>query len=133
MSHEGQHWHATDRCFCCHTCRSSLLGMPFLPRRGAIYCSIACSKGEPPTPSDGSGPAGLTISRPHHHHHHHHHRPVPNKSLSDESSTPLSPSPSRHDPFISVVVDGNSTPDGTLASITPMLKNMDLTQPENKT
>ncbi|GLG98977.1 Protein prickle [Gryllus bimaculatus] len=52
MSHEGQHWHATEQCFCCHTCRASLLGRPFLPRRGAIYCSIACSKGEPPTPSD---------------------------------------------------------------------------------
>lgn len=56
MSHEGQHWHATEHCFCCHTCRTSLLGRPFLPRRGAIYCSIACSKGEPPTPSDSSGP-----------------------------------------------------------------------------
>lgn len=56
MSHEGQHWHATETCFCCHTCRTSLLGRPFLPRRGAIYCSIACSKGEPPTPSDSSGP-----------------------------------------------------------------------------
>ncbi|XP_054279062.1 protein prickle-like [Macrosteles quadrilineatus] len=52
MSHDGQHWHATEKCFCCHTCRSSLLGRPFLPRRGAIYCSIACSKGEPPTLSD---------------------------------------------------------------------------------
>ena len=55
MSHEGQHWHATDVCFCCHTCSSSLLGRPFLPRRGQIYCSIACSKGEPPTtPSEAS-------------------------------------------------------------------------------
>lgn len=55
MSHEGQHWHATEACFCCATCRTSLLGRPFLPRRGAIYCSIACSKGEPPTtPSDSS-------------------------------------------------------------------------------
>ncbi|XP_066601433.1 protein prickle-like isoform X2 [Prorops nasuta] len=54
MSHEGQHWHATEVCFCCATCRTSLLGRPFLPRRGAIYCSIACSKGEPPTPSDSS-------------------------------------------------------------------------------
>lgn len=52
MSHDGQHWHATEKCFGCHSCRSSLLGRPFLPRRGAIYCSIACSKGEPPTPSD---------------------------------------------------------------------------------
>lgn len=71
MSHDGQHWHATDHCFSCSTCRCSLLGRPFLPRRGAIYCSIACSKGEPPTPSDSSGP-GLrpprqrtrTINRP---------------------------------------------------------------------
>lgn len=57
MSHDGQHWHATDQCFACSTCRCSLLGRPFLPRRGEIYCSIACSKGEPPTPSDGSLPA----------------------------------------------------------------------------
>lgn len=49
MSHDGQHWHATDKCFCCRMCRSPLLGRPFLPRRGAIFCSIACSKGEPPT------------------------------------------------------------------------------------
>lgn len=62
MSHEGQHWHATEYCFCCHTCRTSLLGRPFLPRRGCIYCSIACSKGEPPTPSDSSGP-GTRIPR----------------------------------------------------------------------
>lgn len=62
MSHDGQHWHATDQCFACSTCRCSLLGRPFLPRRGAIYCSIACSKGEPPTPSDSSGP-GLRAPR----------------------------------------------------------------------
>ncbi|XP_012055468.1 PREDICTED: protein espinas-like [Atta cephalotes] len=64
MSHEGQHWHATEACFCCATCRTSLLGRPFLPRRGAIYCSIACSKGEPPTtPSDSSaGPPPPSLS-----------------------------------------------------------------------
>lgn len=62
MSHDGQHWHATDQCFSCSTCRCSLLGRPFLPRRGSIYCSIACSKGEPPTPSDSSGP-GLRMPR----------------------------------------------------------------------
>ncbi|XP_054277732.1 protein prickle-like [Macrosteles quadrilineatus] len=82
MSHDGQHWHATEKCFCCHTCRSSLLGRPFLPRRGAIYCSIACSKGEPPTPSDSSGPATrLGRQRP---------RPA-----SEASSTPPA-SPSHH-------------------------------------
>jgi hypothetical protein len=46
MTHEGQHWHATDSCFSCHSCRISLLGRPFLPRRGLIYCSVSCSKGE---------------------------------------------------------------------------------------
>ncbi|KAH8372804.1 hypothetical protein KR009_005154 [Drosophila setifemur] len=72
MSHDGQHWHATDECFSCNTCRCSLLGRAFLPRRGAIYCSIACSKGEPPTPSDSSGTGigsgvGLYPTPPRHH------------------------------------------------------------------
>lgn len=83
MSHEGQHWHATELCFCCHTCHTSLLGRPFLPRRGAIYCSIACSKGEPPTPSDSSGP-GTRLPR----------RSRPPRPPSPESSTPP-PSPNR--------------------------------------
>ncbi|XP_046647588.1 protein prickle-like isoform X2 [Daphnia pulicaria] len=77
MTHEGQHWHATDGCFCCHTCRASLLGRPFLPRRGLIFCSIGCSKGEPPTPSTDSNANTPTHSNSsstnnslmHHHHH----------------------------------------------------------------
>ena len=53
MSHEGQHWHATDKCFSCQHCHTSLLGRPFLPKRGLIYCSIGCSKGETlTTPGD---------------------------------------------------------------------------------
>lgn len=64
MSHDGQHWHATDECFACNTCRCSLLGRAFLPRRGSIYCSIACSKGEPPTPSDSSGTGMYTTPTP---------------------------------------------------------------------
>lgn len=76
MTHEGQHWHATDGCFCCHTCRASLLGRPFLPRRGLIFCSIGCSKGEPPTPSTDSNAHTPTHSNNssnsnslmHHHH-----------------------------------------------------------------
>ncbi|XP_067632189.1 protein prickle isoform X2 [Eurosta solidaginis] len=64
MSHDGQHWHATDECFACNTCRCSLLGRAFLPRRGCIYCSIACSKGEPPTPSDSSGTGMYTTTTP---------------------------------------------------------------------
>ena len=55
MSHEGQHWHTTDQCFSCHQCRTTLLGRPFLPRRGLIYCSIACSKGEPQAGGGGGG------------------------------------------------------------------------------
>lgn len=60
MTHEGQHWHATDDCFSCHSCRKSLLGHPFLPRRGLIYCSIACSKGESkPGKNNSSKPSNL--------------------------------------------------------------------------
>lgn len=44
MSHEGQHWHATEACFRCHACHAPLLGRPFLPRKGLIYCSVHCSK-----------------------------------------------------------------------------------------
>lgn len=52
MSHDGQHWHATDECFSCSTCRCSLLGKRFLPKRGLIYCSIACSKRDVPGKSN---------------------------------------------------------------------------------
>lgn len=113
MSHEGQHWHATDQCFCCHTCRSSLLGRPFLPRRGAIYCSIACSKGEPPTPSDSSGP-GLSIPR--------HHRPL-NKPPSEGSSTP-STSPNRRKRLV---------PDTRLSPSITSPANIDSSLQSNKT
>ncbi|XP_018494421.1 protein prickle [Galendromus occidentalis] len=44
MSHEGQHWHATEQCFRCSSCRNSLLGRPFLPKKGLIYCSLECSR-----------------------------------------------------------------------------------------
>ena len=65
MTHEGQHWHATPECFSCHTCHSSLLGHPFLPRRGLIYCSVACSKGEPTSsPSKAAASAALQSQSP---------------------------------------------------------------------
>ncbi|XP_040487634.1 prickle planar cell polarity protein 3-like [Ursus maritimus] len=51
MAYEGQHWHASDRCFCCSRCGRALLGLPFLPRRGLIFCSRACSLGSEPTAS----------------------------------------------------------------------------------
>lgn len=46
MTYEGVHWHATDQCFCCAQCKTSLLGCPFLPKEGRIYCSKTCSQGE---------------------------------------------------------------------------------------
>ncbi|CAB1346290.1 unnamed protein product, partial [Coregonus sp. 'balchen'] len=54
MTYEGVHWHATDTCFCCAQCKSSLLGCPFLPKQGRIYCSKACSLGEDVYASDSS-------------------------------------------------------------------------------
>ncbi|XP_067042336.1 prickle planar cell polarity protein 3-B-like isoform X3 [Acropora muricata] len=45
MEHNGQHWHATDSCYCCYNCRKPLLGQPFLPKNGDIYCSPECSRG----------------------------------------------------------------------------------------
>ncbi|KAM5145872.1 prickle planar cell polarity protein 3 [Mantella aurantiaca] len=43
LSHGAQHWHASDGCFSCGRCGKSLLGQPFLPRHGQIYCSRSCS------------------------------------------------------------------------------------------
>lgn len=52
MSHGGQHWHANEICFSCSKCHISLLGKPFLPRKGVIYCSIACSVNDTSTRID---------------------------------------------------------------------------------
>ncbi|XP_068603978.1 prickle planar cell polarity protein 3 [Brachionichthys hirsutus] len=52
MTYEGQHWHAAESCFCCARCRLPLLGRPFLPRGGLIFCSRACSLGDDPDNSD---------------------------------------------------------------------------------
>ncbi|XP_019738551.1 prickle-like protein 1 isoform X1 [Hippocampus comes] len=57
MTYEGGHWHATDECFCCAQCKTSLLGCPFLPKQGRIYCSKACSQGEDIHASDSSDSA----------------------------------------------------------------------------
>ncbi|XP_028309804.1 prickle planar cell polarity protein 3 isoform X2 [Gouania willdenowi] len=43
MTYEGQHWHAVESCFCCAHCQQPLLGRPFLPRGGLIFCSRPCS------------------------------------------------------------------------------------------
>lgn len=57
MTYEGLHWHATDDCFSCAQCKTSLLGCPFLPHQGRIYCSKACSLGEDVHASDSSDSA----------------------------------------------------------------------------
>lgn len=57
MAYEGQHWHATEECFCCARCHQSLLGRPFLPKQGLIYCSRICSQGDEPDLSDSSDSA----------------------------------------------------------------------------
>ncbi|XP_075440818.1 prickle planar cell polarity protein 3 isoform X2 [Ascaphus truei] len=44
LSYGGQHWHASEGCFCCGRCKASLLGRPFLPQHGQIYCSRSCSQ-----------------------------------------------------------------------------------------
>lgn len=57
MTYDGLHWHATDECFSCAQCKTSLLGCPFLPRQRRIYCSKACSLGEDVHASDSSDSA----------------------------------------------------------------------------
>lgn len=57
MTYDGLHWHATELCFSCAQCKSSLLGCPFLPHQGRIYCSKACSLGEDVHASDSSDSA----------------------------------------------------------------------------
>ncbi|XP_029463889.1 prickle planar cell polarity protein 3 isoform X2 [Rhinatrema bivittatum] len=61
MAYEGQHWHATDRCFSCSRCQKPLLGKPFLPKQGQIFCSRACSLGEDPAGSDSCDSAFQSV------------------------------------------------------------------------
>ncbi|XP_066935130.1 LOW QUALITY PROTEIN: prickle planar cell polarity protein 3-like [Clytia hemisphaerica] len=48
MAHGSQHWHANEKCFSCFNCGQTLLGQPFLPKNGEIFCSSGCSRGIPP-------------------------------------------------------------------------------------
>ncbi|XP_076812370.1 uncharacterized protein LOC143459212 isoform X2 [Clavelina lepadiformis] len=64
MQYEGQHWHATDSCFCCNRCRKSLLGRPFLPKHGRIFCSKACSLGEDPGHSESDSQSSSHYETP---------------------------------------------------------------------
>ncbi|XP_067408257.1 prickle planar cell polarity protein 3 isoform X2 [Emydura macquarii macquarii] len=64
MSYEGQHWHATDACFCCSRCRLPLLGKPFLPKGGQIFCSRGCSLGGGDASASDSCDSALQGPRP---------------------------------------------------------------------
>uniref|UniRef100_S4RVX7 LIM zinc-binding domain-containing protein n=1 Tax=Petromyzon marinus TaxID=7757 RepID=S4RVX7_PETMA len=63
MTYRGQHWHASETCFSCDCCLKPLLGFPFLPHGGNIYCSKECSQaaagdaGRDPDASDSSDSA----------------------------------------------------------------------------
>ncbi|XP_038164823.1 prickle-like protein 1a [Cyprinodon tularosa] len=57
MTYDGLHWHASENCFSCGQCKSSLIGCPFLPHQGHIYCSKACALGEDVHASDSSDSA----------------------------------------------------------------------------
>ena len=54
MSYENQHWHATDTCFCCANCSKPLLGLPFLPKRKTLFCSLACNNSYTPPSTSGA-------------------------------------------------------------------------------
>ncbi|KAM3656139.1 prickle planar cell polarity protein 3, partial [Ammospiza maritima maritima] len=45
VTHRGQHWHPLPGCFRCAPCGRPLLGRPFLPRGGQIFCSPRCAPG----------------------------------------------------------------------------------------
>jgi hypothetical protein len=55
MSHDGRHWHASDACFRCWSCRHSLVGQPFLPRLGRLYCSVTCCRRSSSSNATGTG------------------------------------------------------------------------------
>lgn len=38
LQHDNQVWHGTDKCFLCSYCRQSLVGQPFLPKYGRVFC-----------------------------------------------------------------------------------------------
>ncbi|KAM4696776.1 prickle planar cell polarity protein 3 [Rhinophrynus dorsalis] len=63
LAYGGQHWHASESCFCCGRCRTPLLGRPFLPRHGQIFCSRSCSMAR--TASERSVSPAMTETPPH--------------------------------------------------------------------
>ena len=44
ITYKEHHWHATENCFSCHTCKKNMLGQQFIYRREKVYCTPACAK-----------------------------------------------------------------------------------------
>ncbi|XP_078063721.1 prickle-like protein 2, partial [Mustelus asterias] len=63
MTYHGQHWHATQLCFRCAHCLRSLLGLPFLPKQGLIFCSKSCAQAGQQEATD-SGDSAIHGGRP---------------------------------------------------------------------
>ncbi|KAM7032790.1 prickle-like protein 4 isoform 1-T1 [Acridotheres tristis] len=66
VTHQGLHWHARASCFCCSLCRKALRGQPLTCRRGRLFCSDTCSRGQDAssTASDSSDSAFASAPSP---------------------------------------------------------------------
>ncbi|NXD03673.1 PRIC2 protein, partial [Certhia familiaris] len=66
VSHQGLHWHARAACCCCSLCRKPLRGQPLTCRRGRLFCSDTCSRGQDAssTASDSSDSAFASAPSP---------------------------------------------------------------------
>ncbi|XP_038018653.1 prickle-like protein 4 [Motacilla alba alba] len=66
VTHQGLHWHARASCFCCSLCRAPLRGQPLTCRRGRLFCSDTCSRGQDAssTASDSSDSAFASAPSP---------------------------------------------------------------------
>ncbi|XP_015506381.1 prickle-like protein 4 [Parus major] len=66
VTHQGLHWHARAACFCCSLCRKPLRGQPLTCRRGRLFCSDTCSRGQDAssTASDSSDSAFASAPSP---------------------------------------------------------------------
>ncbi|NXO65115.1 PRIC2 protein, partial [Phainopepla nitens] len=66
VTHQGLHWHARAACFCCSRCRKPLRGQPLTCRRGRLFCSDTCGRGQDAssTASDSSDSAFASAPSP---------------------------------------------------------------------
>ncbi|XP_062397795.1 prickle planar cell polarity protein 3-A isoform X1 [Sardina pilchardus] len=126
MTYEGQHWHASEACFCCARCHLPLLGRPFLPKGGLIFCSRPCSLGEDPDNSDScdsalQGRTGPQKSHSHHspqQHSPHHHQHQQQQQQPLQHSSPLRPQEGAKNSSAAII--STSIPVGNSHSHTPV-------------